>query len=382
MSLRVAINATPLLAPLTGIGNYIVELGAALAAQGDIDLHSFYALRWRHEAPAQDGSGSRLPRLVDRVKPWIPWRRALRHAVGRASFRRGLRRLSIELYHEPNFVPLAYDVAVVTTVHDLSWVHAPDAHPVERIRWLERGVPQALARAAIVLVDSAFVRDEVTAIFGVAPAKVRVAHLGVASDFRPRDATSTAATLHPLGLRHGQYVLTVGTLEPRKNLGHLVAAHRQLAPRLRERFPLVIAGARGWHSTERDVRAGTAGDAYVRFLGSVRRADLLDLYAGAALFAFPSLYEGFGLPPLEAMASGAPVLVSGRASLPEVVGEAGALLDPHDVPAAALALNALLEDPLRRGQMRARGLARARAFSWQACARATAQAYAAAMNRV
>src|ERR1700736_3561680 len=147
MAIRVAFNATPLLSPLTGIGNYIVELGAALAATGDVDAYSFYRYRWRHESPQRPAdSGGSLSPLVERIKPWLPLKGLLRHAVREFGFARGLRKHAIEVYHEQNYIPLGYGAPVVITIHDLSWIRYPETHPVDRVRWLERGLPRAIER--------------------------------------------------------------------------------------------------------------------------------------------------------------------------------------------------------------------------------------------
>lgn len=385
MALRVAFNATPLLSPLTGIGNYIVHLAAALEASGTIDAYAFYGHRWARGWPQPPIAAAKARAwrgaVVRGLKPWVPFRRELRAAQQRIVFARGLRRFAIELYHEPNYVPLAFDVPVVLTVHDLSWVHFPQTHPGDRVRWLERHLPPALDRAAAVLVDSDFVRREVLAAFPVPPERVHAVHLGVDARFRPRTALATRVVLGGHGLRHGEYVLSVGTVEPRKNLRHVLAAYARLPQGIRTRYPLVVAGARGWqaHDLERDLaRLTDAGE--VRFLGHVPSEDLPLLYAGAALFVFPSLYEGFGLPPLEAMASGVPVLVSDRASLPEVVGDAGVRLDPDDPEATTRHLAALLDDPAARTRLGERGRARAARFTWQACADRTRHAYALALG--
>ncbi|MGA8031575.1 MAG: glycosyltransferase family 1 protein, partial [Casimicrobiaceae bacterium] len=139
MALRVGFNATPLLAPLTGIGNYIVRLGAALAASGETDLYAFYGRRWRHEAPTVPGGRRNrhsTRALIDVIKPLVPLRRELRQAQQQFSFARGLRRHAIDVYHEPNYVPIGYDVPVVVSVHDLSWLRYPQTHPRDRVRWL------------------------------------------------------------------------------------------------------------------------------------------------------------------------------------------------------------------------------------------------------
>ena len=382
MTMRVAFNATPLLSPLTGIGNYIVELGAALAEIPEIDAYSFYRYRWRHERPTvpQSGPASLNPSTFQRIKPWLPFRGTLRQAARHLGFARGLRKFRVDLYHEQNYVPLSYDVPVVITIHDLSWLHYPGAHPADRVRWLERGLPKAIERAGGILVDSNFVRDEVLSTFDVDAARVHTAHLGVPRGFHPRDSEQTAASLRPLQLEHGGYVLTVGTIEPRKNLAHILDSYALLPDALRERFPLVIAGAKGWQSSDIVDRLRRSSGRQLRFLDHVDGRALRDLYAGAALFAFPSLYEGFGLPPLEAMASGAPVIVSDRASLPEVVGEAGETMNPTDAVQSAQKLRALLEDSDRRRELVRKGIQRAGGFTWASCAKATFAVYLAALG--
>ena len=375
--MRVAFNATPLLSTITGIGNYIVELGAALAQMPEIDAYSFYRLRWRHESPTRPEAEATTMRrtLVQRVKPLVPFRGVRHHAARFLGFSRGLREHRIDLYHEQNYVPLSYAVPVVITIHDLSWIRYPDSHPADRVHWLASGLPKALDRARAVLVDSEFIRREVLATFGLDTERVHVAHLGVPRGFRPMAAPETSASLAGFSLEHGRYVLTVGTIEPRKNLVHILEAYALLPPQVRARFPLVIAGAKGWHSSGMVMRLRNQSDPQVRFLGHVTSAQLAHLYAGAALFAFPSIYEGFGLPPLEAMASGVPVIVSDRASLPEIVGDAGEMMNPDDPADTAVRIESLLEDAPRREVMVRRGLARAAGFTWARCAETTASVY-------
>ncbi|HXR56159.1 MAG TPA: glycosyltransferase, partial [Casimicrobiaceae bacterium] len=241
MTFRVAFNATPLLAPLTGIGNYTIQLGAALAETGEIDPFSFYGFRWRHEAPtapSNAGAARTRLRLRDAVKPFVPFKRELRSLQQRTAFARGLRRHAIALYHEPNYVPIGYDVPVVITVHDLSWIRYPEMHPKDRIRWLTQRMPQALERAAAVLTDSEFVRRELLQTFPVAPGRVHTAYLGVSASFGPRSEAETLPTLRALDLVHGRYLLTVGTIEPRKNVAHVLAAYARLPQTLRDAYPL------------------------------------------------------------------------------------------------------------------------------------------------
>jgi len=379
MALRVALNATPLAAPLTGIGNYIVHLGAALAARSEVDLYSFYGGRWANDAPSSvaAGVGTSLARRFRQViKPVVPFMRNFMWARQGMLFRRGVDRHRIELYHEPNYVSFVTDVPIVTTIHDLSWLRYPETHPRDRVQWLEHAVPRTLTRAAAILVDSEFIRKEVLATFGVDASRIHAVPLGVAHAFRPRNALTTASSLRTLGLAHGHYLLTVGTIEPRKNVGHVLDAYGRLPAALRERYPLVIAGAGGWRarSLERQLQA-LASRGEIRFLGRVSNEDLPCLYAGAGAFLFPSLYEGFGLPPLEAMASGVPVLMSDRASMPEIAGDAAMLIDPEQPERTAVCLEAILEDSAQRAAMIERGLRRAAIYTWETCAGRTLDVY-------
>ncbi len=178
-------------------------------------------------------------------------------------------------------------------------------------------------------------------------------------------------------LTHQKYFLAVGTLEPRKNLLTTLEAHSRLPQRVRSAYPLVVAGVRGWLTgaiSRRLDEARTRGD--VRLLGHVGDEQLPPLYAGAAMLSYLSVYEGFGLPPLEAMASGVPVAVSDRASLPEVVGDAGVQLAPHDVEGLTAAMLRIVEDSAFADGLSARGVERARAFTWQRCASLTMRAWA------
>jgi alpha-1,3-rhamnosyl/mannosyltransferase len=384
MALRVGLNATPLLSPLTGIGNYIGQLGAALAEGGEVDAYSFYGYRWRHEAPSPPLQGPRGPvgqRAREWIRPYVPLKRVLRYALQQRMFGRGLRRYRIDLYHEPNYVPVRYDVPVVVTVHDLSWVRYPETHPEDRIRWLTRRMPEAFERAGAIVCDSEFVRRELLDVFGLASERVHTAHLGVAPIFRPRSEAETLPTLRALDLAHGRYLLAVGTIEPRKNVAHVLTAYARLPEELRNEYPLVVAGARGWRAPdlERQLRV-LASNGRIRFLGHVPIEQLPILYAGAAAFVFPSLYEGFGLPPLEAMASGVAVLVSDRASLPEIAGGAAVMLDPDDPTTTAASIEAILDDRAARARYARLARERAAAFTWAACARTTLDVYRAVLR--
>jgi alpha-1,3-rhamnosyl/mannosyltransferase len=227
-----------------------------------------------------------------------------------------------------------------------------------------------------VLTDSEFVAAEVRRHFALPDERVLVAPLGYAPRFRPRKDPELATTLALFGLSAGQYLICVGTLEPRKNLQLALRAHALVPAALRARLPLVIVGMPGWRCEGLDETLDAAVNAgSVKVLGYQSDEVLAELLAGAKALLFPSLYEGFGLPVLEAMASGVPVLLTRTSSLPEVAGEAGIYVDAHDAQEMCSAIQELVEGPSLSQRCRLLGLERAREFSWQRCARITSEAY-------
>lgn len=372
-ALRVAVNAMCLWRPITGIGQYTLNIARAWAARGYFDARYFYGGEWAAEAaPRVAGGLSAFKRLVKRFVPKP-------YEISRALLQRGFdqRPGRFDVYFEPNFLPFRFDGPRVLTVHDLSYVRYAETHPAERVRYMAKVLPAAIEQAAHILTDSYFQRDEIVGYFGIAPERVTVAHLGTTPEFRPRRAPECAEALQRYGLTYRGYLLSVGTLEPRKNLGMVLDAYARLPAPLRRRYPLVAAGFRGWNTETLVPRLralARSGD--VRPLGFVNDADLPALYSGAALLLYPSLYEGFGLPALEAMASRIPVIASNCSSLPEVVGDAGVQVAPEDVPAMTLAIQELLGDAAAWDRRALAGLERAREFTWERCAATTADVLA------
>jgi glycosyltransferase involved in cell wall biosynthesis len=256
-------------------------------------------------------------------------------------------------------------VPTAATVFDLvafeRELRAPRGSLAERLT-----LPLAVRRAGGLLCISEATRDELLSRFPAAQERAHVVPLGVDRSFADasRDAVPAGA-----GIQR-PYVLSVGTLEPRKNLARLIKAYASLPVGLRDRFELVLVGGRGWATAEFDAALARHAE-HVRMLGPVTDEELRSLYARATVFAYPSLAEGFGLPVLEAMAAGAPVLTSNRSSLVEVAAGAAELVDPFKVKAIAAGLAALLGDERRRSELSARGRSRAAEFTWERTARQT-----------
>jgi len=384
--------------PLTGIGRYVLTLAQALpACPGSHDVRFFAGRDWVERPwasfapqPGSDRQSSGAPGLTPgptagpgllrQIRERLPWRcqqDRISFSAKKVSFWCKTRNMARHVLHAPNYLLLPHDGPSLATIHDLSFVHYPDYHPRERIALLERELPKTLRQADYILTDSEFVRQEIIHILGVGAERVGVTHLGVDACFHPRGPKQTTTVLRNLHLEHGGYLLSLATLEPRKNLPRLVRAYARLPRKLGQAYPLVLAGAGGWltrdlesliHPLERSGRLCR--------LGYVPEQDLPFLLAGAAGLALPSFYEGFGLPVLEAMASAVPVLTSNRSSLPEVAGDAALLADPEDEDAILLGLERLLTDRDFQEMARERGPQQAARFSWSACIQKTMAAYA------
>jgi len=373
---NVILNVDAITRPLTGIGRYALRLARGLHGHAAIDnLRYFSAYKWI----ADPERALHENRGIAAIRRYVPAKSlAMRayFATRQRIFDRLARQFGDYILHSPNYLLFEHSGPRVCTVHDLSWLHFPNYHPVERVDIMHRRMPRTLQIADIVITDSEFVRREVIELFGLEPRRVRAIPLGVDDIFRPRSAEETQSVLASLGLHHNGYVLALATLEPRKNLGRLLDAFEQLDPALRRRFPLVLAGAKGWRAEnliERFDRLAQRGEA-VR-LGFVPEHALPCLLAGARALAFPSIYEGFGLPPLEAMASGVPVVASSASSIPEVTGDVALLIAAEDVDGLTNALTKALTDELWRVEAVARGIQRAQQFHWDACVDATVQIY-------
>jgi glycosyltransferase involved in cell wall biosynthesis len=316
----------------------------------------------------------RAPHLRVRVSP-IPLRRPLPRLLWEhTGFPFVLWRDRVDLLHATmNVAPVWTPCPVVVTIHDLAYLRYPHVHPRGRRLYLSAFTRLTVRRAQVIVAVSEYTRGEIEQLLNIPRERIRVIYEGVDADFRPLPHDQVQSFLCRRGLPPS-YLLYVGNLEPRKNLTRLVQAYARLARKGETR--LVLAGARGWGYDElfRTVEAlGLSDD--VLFPGFVPREELPLWYNGAQAFVFPSLYEGFGLPPLEAMACGTPVVVSTAASLPEVVGGAGLQVPPDDAKALAAALQRLLDDKALRETLAQRGLTRARRFTWEGMAQKTASLY-------
>ncbi len=279
---------------------------------------------------------------------------------------------SLQLFHATDFVlpPTLPAIPTVLTVHDLSFVRVPESASPSLKRYLDTVVPRSVRKATYILADSQATASDLIDLYGISSLKVGVLLSGVSGDFSQYTNDSVLMTTRKkYNLENVAYIFTVGTVQPRKNYVRLI----QSLVRLRSKgfdIHLAIAGGKGW--LDNPIYAAITDmhmEDFVHFIGFVADEDLPALYKSAVCLAFPSLYEGFGLPVLEAMASGIPVLTSNVSSLPEVAGDAAITVDPYDVDAITDGLERLLVDTNLRNDLVKRGLARANEFTWEKSAR-------------
>jgi glycosyltransferase involved in cell wall biosynthesis len=281
----------------------------------------------------------------------------------------------VDLFHGLNcLLPAQRGRATpVITVFDLSALHHPEWHPRHRALMHRLALPRAVRLAAWVITPTEAMRHEVIDVLRIAPEKVRAIPLGVSDRFRPIEAARLGSALARYGLSPHEYICFVGAIEPRKNIRRLVEAMTLVRARRPDAPPLILAGPQGWGE---DGLRGRLEGHNIRYLGYLEPREAVAVIAGALLLVYPSLYEGFGLPVLEALACGTPVLASADPAIKEVAGDAAAYVNPEDVEAIASGIVDLLDTESRRAELSRRGVARARQFSWDRTAAATLALYA------
>lgn len=370
---RVAIEYSPALLQSGGVGRSIREMTAALLKSGRHD----YTLITSGFPALNLPSGMRVSRrnipIPDRLLTRI-WHRS-RLALPASLFVRGH-----DLFFATNFAlpPIPRGMRAAVFVHDLTYLHVPDAALPSLVGYLSTAVPRAVSNADVVIVNSQSTKSDLVSAYGVEAERVHPVQFGIGEQFQPVEAKTVRDTAARYGLADQPFILAVGTLQPRKNYPRLIEAVDRVR-RAGHDVLLAIAGPEGWMMD--DLRRATAGASseFVRLLGKVPDDDLPALYAGALCFAMPSLYEGYGLPVLEAMACGTPVITSNVSSLPEAAGGAALLVEPHDVDALASALSELVTNPGRRAELRQHGLERVRGLSWSRTAAELEAAFAFAL---
>lgn len=385
--MRVIVNEASALGRKAGIGHYTDQLLRCLCAQQGEDRIETFPNGWVRRAcelyartrssldtgrdDGQKGFGAPA-RWSARLRQGVL--QCLRQAgltvVGR-HFRALCARERYDLYHEPNFIPLPCDRPTLVTLHDLSMLLHPQWHPADRVRNFERHLPRVLKDSGHFVTVSHFIRKEVIQVLGIAPERVTAVHNGIRPELWRRSGADGAATRAHLGLPP-RYLLSVGTIEPRKNILMLLETYCSLPESLRSRWPLLLVGSWGWNAREvADYLERVARHRGVLHLGYLADEHLAAVYHGARALIYPSHYEGFGLPPIEMLACGGAVLASTAGALVETVGGQAHLIHAEDVDGWREALVRIATDDdwwhaLRRGAEVA-----ARPYTWDRAAAET-----------
>jgi glycosyltransferase involved in cell wall biosynthesis len=366
MSISLGIDGTPLIGQRTGVGNYTARLLSALL---DVNQEWEYRLYSNRALRHLELHSSRLvqPSAYFPLSRWLWMQTILSLAI---------RRDCPDLCHFTNaLAPLWLPGPFVLTIHDASLLLYPQYHPRARLLTIRLLLPVVARRASAIIAVSNHARSELIRVLDLPPGKVHVVYEAAPDTYMPVTAPAQLGAVRNRYRLPERYLLYVGTLEPRKNLSCLVRAFGQIRRRWQDHH-LIIAGASGWlmENFEREIEQLDLKQS-VHLLGYVPDDDLPGLFSMATAFVFPSLYEGFGLPPLEAMACGTPVLTSNTSSLAEICADAAQLVDPQDEASLVAGLEKLLSDAAWRQELAWRGLRRAQAFSWEGAARETTAVY-------
>ena len=382
MITKLVINLKSLRSPLTGIGYYTKNI-VKECLQRNIELIGMMNGKFFHRKElnaliyslendycVNKGVLSSLKNKLLRLLRVIPGIYAIEYFLVSLRAEKTLTILAKEgfTYLEPSFVPIKFNGKIITTIHDLSFLTCPAFHPKQRVNFLTKRVKKAIQISSHIIVDSNFIKNELIKHYALSDDRVSTVYLGVEQKFRIYNKHESRSTLAQLNIKDDEFILSVATLEPRKNLTMLVRAYRTLTNKLKNKYPLVLVGDFGWKnssffaSIEDLVASGN-----VIVTGHIGDLQLTQLYSSAALFVYPSIYEGFGLPIIEAMASGTAVLTSHCGATAEVAGNAAFLVDPSCSQSITDGISSILSNERLRRSLQEKSMDRATFFTWSKC---------------
>ena len=383
--MKVILGCDPLLMPLTGIGHYTLNLGQQLLRDPRVDSLELFA-------HAKFFDNSLLAPRAEAIKATSQPQsivQKIRTAMSRSTMivkayeqimpklnRWQLRNHSDAIFHSPNFLMPDFSGKTVVTIHDLSTVRFPEFHPQARVGLVNNTIKRACNKADLLVTDAEYVRQELIETFGVDEDRVVTVHLGAAEQFRPRKESQCASTLAEQQLHYKQFFLFVSTLEPRKNLQRLLNAYNNYRQQNVDGLPLVLIGSSGWQQESfSELLNALVEKGWVRHLGYVDDHALAELYASARALLFPSIYEGFGLPALEAMQSGTAVLTSQDSAMSEIAAANSLLINPESELEIEQGIAKLHSDLEFVRSLELNGVQRAKDFSWEKCGNEMIQHY-------
>lgn len=388
--MKIILATDPIFWPLTGIGKYTLEIARRYCSEPRLsDIRFFNLGRWRsvHEIQQlSDESSGGSSKSSSKITIFGTLRKSLSNnglvvnAYSRISpyfFKQKLKSYSKDyIYHSPNFMLPQFDGKKVATFHDLSILKYPEFHPRPRVRFLHPEILKAAQNADHIITDSEGVRQEVIEFFAKSPEEVTAIPLASALTDGSPDPVLLDSFLKCHSLVKQNFFLFVSSIEPRKNINRILDAYESLSPALRKQYPLVLTGSSGWKSEDILKRINLLSESgQVRYLGYTSDLELKYLYCAAGTLVFPSIYEGFGLPIIEAQAMGVPVITSNISCMPETAGGAALFVDPYDVDAISGALEKVMLDEDLRNILKKEGLKNAGRFSWDETATRTLDVY-------
>lgn len=385
--MKILVDARVMKGTITGIGRYSLNLYKALLNLNKcekiffyngigVDEHFPYSETSIEKAKTSNSKLDCIKFLIDKNLPLLTLaKKKIYLAKAERLLQNSIAKCNPSIYHSPNFFTLLNKCPVpeFITVHDISCFRYPDTHPESRVKFFEENLPKSLEKSAHILTVSDFSKQELMDYFGVKSDKISVTYNGVSDAFRPIDKNQISAFIKKYSLEYKKYFLYTGTIEPRKNLNLLIDIYTKYFQNSKlKSYKLVIAGGLGWKYSHFEQKlAQSPAKSNIVLTGYIPGHDLPKLMSGAFCFLYPSFYEGFGIPPIEAMASGVPVITSNKTSLPEVVGNAGITLHPEDIEGWFNSMSQLIEDQKLYHTYVELGLARKQSFTWEQCAQKT-----------
>ncbi|MCM8819700.1 MAG: glycosyltransferase family 4 protein [Candidatus Omnitrophica bacterium] len=367
--MKIIINTTPLLSPLTGVGKYTYQIAKALI---DLDRKNKYAFYQGYFSDTlfSPRTEQKFLSYVGYVKSFFtysPMTKRIWHSFKNLGLK--FRSDEFDLYFEPNFIPLPIRARkIIVTIHDFSFHLFPEWHPPDRIQYFQKNFWNNIMKADKIIFVSNYIKNEAINLFNFPAEKLTTIYNGVNKEIYRIYEQEELKPITQKYILPPKFIFYLGSIEPRKNIKGLILAYFELGPQFRKEFKLVLGGFRGWKNEEiHSLIKKSNGD--IKFLGYIREEELGKIFNLASMFVYPSFYEGFGLPPLEAMSCGCPVVVSNASSLPEVCGEAAYYIDPNDIESISKGILKLATDDVLKKNLTLKGIKQAHKYSWQESAK-------------
>ena len=381
MKIKPIINIASVFNLRSGIGRYTLELVNALIRRNEMELSYFDGYKVLQNLPILNPNNKKKFNFKNYIKKILKKSKFknlydLNYYIRSTLFKTSSYRKSTNLYHEPNYISYKYDGLKVVNVHDLSWIHFPDAHPQERVNFLNKRIERSMKDANLIITDTEFIKKDIINFFPETKNKIQNIYLGVSDDFKLRNSSDVNKTLNKYNLKFKKFFLFVSTIEPRKNLINILNAYNICPKKIKDQYPLIICGSNGWLSKDILEHINSLSkNNDIRRIGFIDDSDLFNLYSSCHTFLYPSLYEGFGLPVLEAMKSGAPVITSENSAMSEISNGSSLLVNPLNIEQISTNIIQLVENKELYENFVKKGLNNCKKFSWDKTAKELTDSY-------